>query len=357
MGRTKKTAALLTIVAMLLVALLIGTAPAMAFWWHWPREENTVEEEGDTSGGEESTEDTATTEDGSTDEGDESSGEETSAEETTTEDDGPEIQNLGKIEALIWDDTITPDGTYSIEELVDGIMVDLYTKEDDGTWTLVDRKATGPGSFTPGMEYPHGWVGWDQLPVYVGGTISYKLELVFDDTYEPIGEPTRYADLNFGNNNHVEFFPLAEKPYEPGYQIEITKPVISGYVWWDANADLTRQWAETPYAGWQVVLTNRWGRRIATTETDTNGYYQFRGLDRGTYRVWLKEKRGFKQVCPYHKWITFEPWGCYEGNYKVYAGEVKYYDHNDFGVLDMDNPRALLYYLLWQYGNAQYQFQ
>ncbi|MDY6796110.1 MAG: hypothetical protein SWK76_12675 [Actinomycetota bacterium] len=49
---------------------------------------------------------------------------------------------------------------------------------------------------------------------------------------------------------------------------------------------------------------------------------------------------------PYHKWITFQPWGCYEGFHQISAEGGNCYTHNDFGVLDMDNPWAMLYYLM-----------
>jgi hypothetical protein len=168
---------------------------------------------------------------------------------------------------------------------------------------------------------------------------------------------TRIAELSFWNAYWAFYFPMAEYPFEPAPQIQSTTATIGGYVWWDANADQVRQWAETPYEGWEVVLTNKWNRKIATTTTDVYGYYQFRGLKSGTYKVWIKRRREFKLVYPYHKWITFPPWGCEKGHHVINAECGNYYMHYDFGVLDMNNPWALLYYLLWQYGNIQYQFQ
>jgi hypothetical protein len=355
MTRAKKSIALLAILAMLLAALMMGAGPALAFWWRPPPEEEVVNEEPVVPEEEVLPEEEVVSEEPVTTEAEATVEEPAASEEQAAIE--VDYTQIGKIEALVWDDTITPDGTYSIEELVDGILVDLYKEETDGTWTLVSRKATGPGSFTPPIGYEHGWVGWDQLEVDPYATTRYKMELVFDDTYIPVNGATRYADLNMWNLHSAFFFPMAEAPFQPAPQIQTTTATIGGYVWWDANADQVRQWAEPAYADWEVVLTNSWGRRIATTKTDANGYYQFRGLKSSTYKVWVKKKRGFKLVYPYHKWITFEPWGCEEGHHKIKTQNGNYYMHNDFGFLDMSNTWAPLYYLLWQYGNIQYQFQ
>jgi len=355
MTKAKTSKTLLAMVAALLVVLLMGTAPAMAFWWRPPPEEEVVNEEPATPEDEVTPEEEVAPEEPVTTEA------EAPAEEPVASDEQAagevDYSHIGKVEALVWDDTINPDGTYSIEELVDGILVDLYKEEADGTWTLVSRKATGPGSFTPPIGYEHGWVGWDQLEVDPFGTTRYKLELLFDDTYIPVNGATRIAELNMWTLHSAFFFPMAVAPFQPAPQIEATAAAIGGYVWWDANADQVRQCAETPYQGWEVVLTNRWGRKLATTKTDIKGYYQFRGLKPGTYRVWVKRKRGFKLVYPYHKWFTFEPRRCEEGYHQIYAKDGNYYMHNDFGFLDMKNPWAPLYYLLWQYGNIRYQFR
>ncbi|MDY6796112.1 MAG: hypothetical protein SWK76_12685 [Actinomycetota bacterium] len=145
MGITKRTASLPAIVAILLTSLIICSTPAMAWWRRPPSKQEAAFEEMEV------VEEQEATREGETGSKEETvNGETASTEEPAT--------NIGKVEALVWDDSINPDGTYSIEELVDGILVDVYLKEADGTWTLISRKATEPGSLTPAICNEHGWV-------------------------------------------------------------------------------------------------------------------------------------------------------------------------------------------------------
>ena len=346
MRRATKWLAFLVIMAMVTVFIMTSAVTAMAWSWDWwrpPAEEETtpettpaeVETPAPTETAPAEAETPATTET------------EPAADDGTT---------IGKVDAIIWDDTIIADGIYSIEELVDGIMVELSSENSDGTWTLISRQTTGVGSFTPPIIYEHGWVGWDNLPILPWGVTRYKLDLVYDDTYKPLNGGERIAELTPWNNYWQFFYPMADNDEWTAPQIQSTTAAISGYVYGDANADQERQWAEPAYEGWKVVLTDTRGRVVATTTTDQYGYYYFRGLRSGTYKVWQDKERGFKQVAPYHKIFTREPRGCEEGYHKVRASGGNYYFHNDFGSLDMSGFWAPLYYILWLFGNLQYQF-
>ncbi len=267
-------------------------------------------------------------------------------------------ENLGKIESVVWDDAVLAGVKDSKQEGVNGITVNLYSKDSSGAWQFYGSKKTGAGGFTWVVE--RGWVGWSELPVSTDWrrTTEYRLELVTDNTFVPQGGIERVARLNWSNLYYRWFFEVAENAELRAFQIKSTTVLISGVAWSDANADQVRQWAEPVLSGWTVVLTNSLGRRIASTTTDARGYYQFRGLSPGAYRVWITEKRSWKQVYPYYKLFTWPPFNCEKGHHVIAGQAGKYYVNNDFGMLSMrDSIWATLYYGLWWFGLLQYQFE
>jgi hypothetical protein len=176
-------------------------------------------------------------------------------------------------------------------------------------------------------------------------------------TFIPLDSGERIAALNPGNW-HVKAYLPGTFADTPPFEIKSTTAAISGTVWSDANADLSRQNGEFPLEGWTVVLTNRYGTRIASTKSNIYGYYYFQGLKPGTYKVWVVGQRNWKQVAPYYKWYTWPPYGCEKGHHTISAVAGKYYQNCDFGCLDMrDSIWATLYYGLWWLGLLQYQFK
>lgn len=360
MRRATKWLAFAVILAMLMTFVLATSVTAHAFLWWPPQEEEQVAEEP-----------------------------EVPAEEPEVAAEEPEVTaettyTGGVIEALIWDDLKSPDGEYSSDDLIDGITVNLYHLKnkvqlpDDATeytvrdvdpektgkwageWEYVDSKVSGPGGYVGGedafFEYLHGWVGWNNLPLDAWDPTFYMLELVDDNTYEPMDGGIKIAQLNFWNLHNVQFFPMREEYLTP-FEIESTTGAVSGTVWSDANADLIREFPEQSLEGWTVLLTDRYNRKISTTTTNKYGFYYFRGLRPGTYKVWASAKSGWKQVAPYYKLCTWPPWGYEKGHHTFYAQAGVYLENRDFGFLDMrDSAWSLLYYGLWWVGLLQYQF-
>lgn len=201
-------------------------------------------------------------------------------------------------------------------------------------------------------------MGWNNLPLDVwGDNTFYKVELDVNGTFKPLDGGERVAQLNPWNLHSVQYLP-GTFDTTPPFAINSTSAYIGGTVWSDANADQSRQWAERPLEGCTVVLTNRYGSRVATATTNRYGYFYFQGLQPGTYKVWVMSKRYFKQVAPYYKLLTWPPCGCEKGHYTISAVKGKYYENNDFGLLDMkDSVWATLYYGLWWIGLLQYQFR
>lgn len=266
-------------------------------------------------------------------------------------------ENLGMIETVVWDDNVLPKITDSKQEGVDGLTVNLYSKDADGEWQLYGTQTTTGGGFLWALT--RGWVGWKNLPVVTDWrmTTEYKLELVTDRTFQPLTSVERIVKLNWTNSYYRWLFEVAEDSEMLAYPIKSTTVLISGAVWYDANADQVRQWAERKLGGWTVVLTNAYGTRIASTKTDANGYYQFRGLKPGTYKVWVGSQSYWKQVYPYYKFLTWPPYGCEKGHHTIYGKAGVYYMNKDFGMLSMrESIWATLYYGLWWIGLLAYQF-
>lgn len=274
----------------------------------------------------------------------------------------PPISNSGMIQALVWDDInkdgkfVEPNGQWSVEELIDDVTVNLYRKEGDG-WVLHASARSGPGGYFP-FSFPHGWVGFKDLPVVAdfSSTTEYKLELVTDRTFAVVGDSTRIAPLNYSNLWSFRFFNVQSDAADRAFLIKSQSVSISGTVWYDANADQVREWHEPGCAGWTVVITDLFNRTVATATTDSTGYYRVRGLKSGTYKVWVKKVRGWNQVYPYYKLLTIPPWGCEKGHHLVVGKAGSYYVNKDFGMLNMkQSVWAPLYYSLWLIGLLQYQ--
>lgn len=151
------------------------------------------------------------------------------------------VENIGKIEAVVWDDMVLPDTSDPKLEGVDGITVNLYKLDESGNWQLFGSKRTGYGGYLWIVE--HGWAGWSELPVMTDWrtTTRYKLQLVTDDTFNPLNGIERIVDLNITNLYHRWYFELAENAELRAFQIQSTTGTISGVVWYDANADLARE--------------------------------------------------------------------------------------------------------------------
>ncbi|MEN1678763.1 MAG: SdrD B-like domain-containing protein [Planctomycetota bacterium] len=68
---------------------------------------------------------------------------------------------------------------------------------------------------------------------------------------------------------------------------------LSGFVYHDESDDGVFDTAEDPIAGVTLTLLNASGAVVGTAVTNGNGYYQFTGLDRGTYTVTERQPFGY----------------------------------------------------------------
>ncbi len=86
-----------------------------------------------------------------------------------------------------------------------------------------------------------------------------------------------------------------------GYKPDTAIYKMGDYVWLDANRDGNQDTGEQGIDGVTVALLDNAGNVIATTMTGDNpattgtvekGWYEFTGLDNGTYTVWVNDTNG-----------------------------------------------------------------
>jgi hypothetical protein len=68
---------------------------------------------------------------------------------------------------------------------------------------------------------------------------------------------------------------------------------VGGYAWLDSNGDNTQESGEAGMTNVPVTLFDAQGTVVSTTTTDTNGYYQFTGLQPGNYSVQFVPPDGY----------------------------------------------------------------
>jgi protocatechuate 3,4-dioxygenase beta subunit len=116
------------------------------------------------------------------------------------------------------------------------------------------------------------------------GTVIRSLPVTLGAGSEPTGEPTTPGHTNpapdANSNLTVDFglIPLAS---------------IGDYVWFDQNGDGVQDVGEPPISGVVVHLLDPNGNIIATTTTDSNGYYIFDQLPPGDYAIQFVPPSGY----------------------------------------------------------------
>lgn len=286
------------------------------------------------------------------------------------------VGSVGSFEAVVWDDSWCPDG-FANEGLVgvDGLNVNLYIKRPDGSWKPYGTKVTGsePVDFyrylplwIPWINPPHehGWVGWDHLPTNYTGVeaitgeggqtnnypyADYKMELIPTAQWLPTNDTVRYGRLYevqwmpFQWACALWYYPQSAYPSTRGFGVRVPPSKIGGYVFHDKNADGKMSSREPLLKGWTVILTSNLVE-IARTTTDSNGRYEFKGLDPGYYQVWEASRWGWKQIFYYYNPIVPRPSGVDKGNHFIFVNpKVDYLDCN-FGNLRMDSICDMFYY-------------
>ncbi|HEY3230959.1 MAG TPA: SdrD B-like domain-containing protein, partial [Roseiflexaceae bacterium] len=218
---------------------------------------------------------------------------------------------------LVWNDVNNNGVVDSGESGIDGVVVNLYRDANDNgridAREFVATQATSgggqylfaklmPGSYLVQLA-PSNFTGAGVLTGYRSSTGGIGTNISATGPYEPApgpnndvnnddngsavsgqgivsapvaltsgGEPANDGDADVNSNLTVDF----------GMFLPAS---LGSIVWYDTDKDGVRDSGEAGVAGVIVTLYDTAGNSIATTTTDSTGYYQFTDLPPGTYRV------------------------------------------------------------------------
>jgi SdrD B-like domain len=177
----------------------------------------------------------------------------------------------GLIGGVIWFDDNSSATNDGLEKGIDEVFVELLDK--DGVvlqTTRTYQKSDGNGGFTNG-HYDF------SVPVLPGSSTDYSVRVVsnsnYTQTFDTDGLVTPYESkvtiTEAKPENLVQDFGLKVKQFG----------AIYGQAFADTDKDNLYAYPETPMAGAVVELKDKTGKVIATTTTDSGGYYNFVNIE------------------------------------------------------------------------------
>ena len=196
----------------------------------------------------------------------------------TAEVDFGDIDVAGGDSALLLDaaaycENDIPYVTYSVTPV--GISPDSVTirwdNVPDYTETLLDQPLSNTVLLWPGAAVVDGvgvaWPGWE----------------IVDGAWVPVTDPRR-GPLEFTVIvNPEQTVTLTYPPATP--ECAAGPSQISGRVYEDGDGSTTQETAEPGISGVTIELLDGGGNVIATTQTDSSGFYSFTGIEPGSYTV------------------------------------------------------------------------
>lgn len=127
-----------------------------------------------------------------------------------------------------------------------------------------------PGTYTVVETQPEGYFSGTAKPGSAGGVKE---------------SPDRIGNIVLGSGEVAVDYDFCEKP----------PAEISGYVYVDQNINQQRDPGEAPIAGVRIDLIDSTGKIVATTTTDSSGYYRFSFLPKGEYTLRQTQPAGYLQ--------------------------------------------------------------
>ncbi|MDS0964678.1 SdrD B-like domain-containing protein, partial [Staphylococcus epidermidis] len=174
----------------------------------------------------------------------------------------------------VWEDTNKDSIQDDNEKGISGVKVTLKNKNGDtiGTTTTDSNgkyEFTGleNGDYTIEFETPEGYT-------------PTKQNSGSDEGKDSNGTKTTVTVKDADNKTIDSGF------YKPTYN-------LGDYVWEDTNKDGIQDDNEKGISGVKVTLKNKNGDTIGTTTTDSNGKYEFTGLENGDYTIEFETPEGY----------------------------------------------------------------
>ncbi len=127
-----------------------------------------------------------------------------------------------------------------------------------------------PGTYTVIETQPEGYFSGTAKPGSAGGVKE---------------SPDRIGNITLGSGEVAVDYDFCEKP----------PAEISGYVYVDQNINQRRDAGEAPIGGVRVDLLDAAGKIVATTTTDSSGFYRFSFLPKGEYTLRQTQPAGYLQ--------------------------------------------------------------
>lgn len=191
---------------------------------------------------------------------------------------------LGGLGDKVWYD-VNQNGIQDLEETgVAGVQVTLYNS--DGTTSIAQTTTDAFGNYIfNGLAQGSYMLGFTNLPV------GYVL------TTKSIGDSTYNSDAN-AISAKTDLINLGAGQFNLTYDAGIYTTIpgntnsIGNFVWHDINKNGLQDNLEPGIAGVTVTLYNSTNTVLATTATNSNGYYLFPDLPNGDYYV------GFSNIPP-----------------------------------------------------------
>jgi len=156
------------------------------------------------------------------------------------------------------------------------------------TVLLLDAEGNPTGTFT--ITDFWGFYLFDDLVPGVYGVAEVQPAGYFDGLDSPGSE----GGIAENPGDRITQIVLAPGVYAFEYNFgELMPASLSGHVWIDANGNALHDPGEPPLPGVTVYLLDATGSRIASTATDTAGYYRFDNLPPGIYGVEQLQPQGY----------------------------------------------------------------
>jgi parallel beta-helix repeat protein len=193
----------------------------------------------------------------------------------------------GEITGVAWDDANDDGIRQGGESLLSDANVSLYDQFDtfmdstttDGSGAYTFTSLSG-GTYYVAFDYTASSVSAHFAPADQGSDDSIDSDVTSGysmDNYVS-GQTSNFVLAPGGSASNVD----------AGIWIDPMSGQISGTVWDDSNQDGIQDTGETGrFSGISVTLYDEFGTFLASTTTDSNGYYHFTGLGGGRYQVYL----------------------------------------------------------------------
>ncbi len=180
-----------------------------------------------------------------------------------------------KLGDRVWYDANKDGLQEATENGVEGVKVTL-TKADGSTKTTMTN-ADGYYEFE-GLVNGEYTVTFSQIPANYEIT---ETNVGDDDTIDSDGLSVK-AKIDDENNMTIDLGLVEKEIQEPTYK-------LGDYVWYDTNNNGVQEDQEVGVKNVKVVLRDETGAKLKETFTNTDGYYEFKGLVNGTYLVEFSE--------------------------------------------------------------------